>query len=75
MNEMNTQCYNEYIPHPNDPVSDEYMELKNEPVLYEWEIEVQQYQRWLVSVVIGGGFLLLWIWTSFKDGAWFISPS
>ncbi|MBO1109501.1 hypothetical protein J2R62_15040 [Plesiomonas shigelloides] len=75
MNEMNTQCSNEYIPHPNDPVSDEYMELKNEPVLYEWEIEVQQYQRWLVSVVIGGGFLLLWIWTSFKDGAWFISPS
>ena len=75
MNEINTQCSNQYIPHPNDPVSDEYMELKNEPVLYEWEIEVKQYQRWLASVVIGGGFLLLWIWTSFKDGAWFISPN
>ncbi|KAB7683201.1 MULTISPECIES: hypothetical protein [Plesiomonas] len=70
-----TKGSDEHFPHPNDPVSDEYMELKNEPVLYEWEIEVQQYQSWLVSVVIGGGFLLLWIWTSFKDGEWFISPS
>lgn len=75
MNDASTQDSNELLTHPNDPITDEYMILKKEPVLYEWKIEVQQYQRWLASVVIGGGFLLLWIWISFKDGAWFISPS
>ena len=33
-----TKGSDEHFPHPNDPVSDEYMELKNESVLYEWEI-------------------------------------
>ncbi|MGL4431733.1 MAG: hypothetical protein ACRCUW_03640 [Plesiomonas shigelloides] len=75
MNDASTQDSNELLTHPNDPITDEYMILKKEPVLYEWKIEVQQYQRWLASVVIGGGFLLLWIWISFNDGAWFISPS
>ncbi|MGL4931313.1 MAG: hypothetical protein ACRC4H_14655, partial [Plesiomonas sp.] len=59
MNEMNTQCSNEYIPHPNDPVSDEYMELKNEPVLYDWEIEVPMYGAWFVSMFGGGVGLLI----------------
>ena len=62
MNDASTQDSNELLTHPNDPITDEYMILKKEPVLYEWKIEVQQYQRWLASVVIGGGFLLLWIW-------------
>lgn len=75
MNDASTQDSNELLTHPNDPITDEYVILKKEPVLYEWKIEVQQYQRWLASVVIGGGFLLLWIWISFKDDAWFISPS
>ncbi|MGL5266907.1 MAG: hypothetical protein ACRC9E_11950 [Plesiomonas shigelloides] len=59
MNETNKQCYNEYIPHPNDPVSDEYMELKNEPVLYEWEIEVPMYGAWFMSISSGGVGLLI----------------
>ncbi len=59
MNETSTQCSNEYIPHPNDPVSDEYMELKNEPVLYDWEIEVPMYGAWFVSMFGGGVGLLI----------------
>ncbi|MGL5781228.1 MAG: hypothetical protein ACRCXW_01535 [Plesiomonas shigelloides] len=59
MNETNKQCYNEYIPHSNDPVSDEYMELKNEPVLYEWVIEVPMYGAWFMSISSGGVGLLI----------------
>ncbi|MGL5266960.1 MAG: hypothetical protein ACRC9E_12215 [Plesiomonas shigelloides] len=59
MNEINTQCSNEYIPHPNDPVSDEYMELKNEPVLYEWGIEVPIFRAWLMTLCIGGAVIFI----------------
>ncbi|MGL5739939.1 MAG: hypothetical protein ACRCYJ_13955 [Plesiomonas shigelloides] len=59
MNETNKQCSNEYIPHPNDPVSDEYMALKNEPVLYEWEIEVPIFRAWLMTLCIGGAVILI----------------
>lgn len=61
MNEINTQCYNEYIPHPNDPVSDEYTALKNEPVLYEWEIEVPIFRAWLMTLCIGGAVIFIGI--------------
>lgn len=61
MNEINTQCSNEYIPHPNDPVSDEYTALKNEPVLYEWEIEVPIFRVWLVTLCIGGAVIFIGI--------------
>lgn len=61
MNEINTQCSNEYIPHPNDPVSDEYTALKNEPVLYEWEIEVPIFRAWLMTLCIGGAVIFIGI--------------
>ncbi|MGL5485370.1 MAG: hypothetical protein ACRDC6_03670 [Shewanella sp.] len=61
MNEINTQCYNEYIPHPNDPVSDEYTALKNESVLYEWEIEVPIFRAWLMTLCIGGAVIFIGI--------------
>ncbi|MBO1109500.1 hypothetical protein J2R62_15035 [Plesiomonas shigelloides] len=54
-----TQGSDEHFPHPNDPVSDEYMELKNEPVLYEWKIEVPMYGAWFMSISSGGVGLLI----------------
>lgn len=39
----------------NHYYSEQYLELQKEPLLYEWEIEHQQYGVWLAILVIGGG--------------------
>ncbi|MCG6220732.1 hypothetical protein K6U67_08770, partial [Vibrio diabolicus] len=35
--------------------SEQYLELQKEPVLYEWQIDHQQYRVWLAIAVVGGG--------------------
>ncbi|MCX2499145.1 hypothetical protein [Plesiomonas shigelloides] len=54
-----TQGSDEHFPHPNDTVSDEYMELKNESVLYEWGIEVPIFKAWLMTLCIGGAVIFI----------------
>ncbi len=39
----------------NHYYSEQYLELQKEPVLYEWQIDHQQYRVWLAIAVVGGG--------------------
>jgi hypothetical protein len=48
----------------NHYYSEQYLELQKEPVLYEWEIERQRRDVWLVSGIVGGVFILMWLCTS-----------
>ncbi|MFQ2188939.1 hypothetical protein [Aeromonas jandaei] len=39
----------------NHYYSEQYLELQKEPILYEWQIDHQQYRVWLAIAVVGGG--------------------
>ncbi|MCX7129060.1 hypothetical protein [Aeromonas sp.] len=64
MSETTEQPQNVEADGVNHYYSEQYLELQKEPVLYEWEIERQRRDVWLVSGIVGGVFILMWLCTS-----------
>lgn len=64
MSETTEHPQNAEADRANHYYSEQYLELQKEPVLYEWEIERQRRDVWLVSGIAGGVFILMWLCTS-----------